>query len=136
MKIGADFKKNQFKKGMKVWLLVMPTYADVKNGRYQSIDERIQEGEVKIVGREYITVSQKSGYDLKFGIYTNFHNVDYIDRCRMLFMSREDAEQYAKGDELYECIKEYFDATYEERIRYNKIDSQKLESIAKILEIT
>ena len=65
-------KKEEFKKGQTVWVYLIGNAA-----RRVTEDNRIQEWEVKSVGRKYLTAGPKDGrgWDAKFSMEEDFRNV-------------------------------------------------------------
>lgn len=84
-------KKEDFKKGQKVWLCLVGDAARHCN----TPEDRVQEYEVVSVGRKYITVNKtglSTSWDIKFDIKNNFRQVyTYGSTEYILFLTKDEA---------------------------------------------
>ena len=104
--------KNDFTVGQTVYLMVEKG-SNVARGISDktNIENWILEKTVKLIGKKYITVSNKNftGYEIKFDIINDFRQVytcggaDY-----RLFLSKQEIMDYMNSERIYDYIKSKF----------------------------
>ncbi|OUQ46220.1 hypothetical protein B5E64_05530 [Drancourtella sp. An12] len=112
-------KKEEFKKGQTVWVYLIGNAA-----RRVTEDNRIQEWEVKSVGRKYLTAGPKDGrgWDAKFSMEEDFCNVGEPCEDYKLFFTKEDLLAELEAESLRKQIRLFCQA-------FNKLERVPLEQL-------
>lgn len=101
-------KKEDFKKGQKVWLYLVGDAAR----RCNTPEDRVQEYEVVSVGRKYITVNKtglSTSLEIKFDIENNFRQVYTCGSTEyILFPTRDEIINYVTSITRKNVISHFF----------------------------
>lgn len=125
-------KREDFKKGQTVWLLL--TGWRVRKG--DTIEDRIKEYKVVSVGTKYITVIPKGvddkGAEVKFEVEKKFRQLTTGDPNYILFLSKDDIFKKDKRSDMERIIRKTIILDY--GVTLSKMSDEDLEQIVKICE--
>lgn len=125
-------KREDFKKGQTVWLLLTGWRAYGRN----TLEDRIEEYKVVSAGSKYITVKPKGvehkGAEVKFDVEKKFRQLTTGDPTYILFLSKDDIFKKDKRSDMERIIRKTIILDY--GVTLSKMSDEDLEQIVKICE--